>query len=103
MFLLLRQVVHDALALEVPWKRLPATGLLMRNLLARAGLGAVVIVIATIGPLRCLCFRLPRLPGCREQRQLIRRELLTFAVPLGIQQLAQQTLDLLSLPELTTH
>ena len=85
MFLLLRQVVHDTFALEVPWKRLPATGLLLRSCLARAGLGAVVIVIGTIGPLRCVGFRLPRLPGGREQRQLIRRELLTFAVALGIQ------------------
>ena len=85
MFLLLRQVVHDALALEVPWERVPATGFLLRNLLARAWLGAVVLVIATIGPLRCFGFRLPRLPGCREQCQLIRRELLTFAVALGIQ------------------
>jgi hypothetical protein len=36
---------------------------------------------------------LPRLPGCREQGQLIGRQLLAFAVAPGIQQLAQQHLD----------
>ena len=45
-------------------------------------------------------FRLPRLPDGRKQRQLIRRELLAFAVALGIQQLAQQGLDLVALGEL---
>jgi hypothetical protein len=40
---------------------------------------------------------LPRLPGCRKQGQLIGRELLAFTVAPGIQQLAQQHLDLVPL------
>jgi hypothetical protein len=43
---------------------------------------------------------LPRLPGYRKQGQLIGRELLAFAVAPGIQQLAQQGLDFVSLGEL---
>src|SRR5262249_30988525 len=95
----IRQIMHDALSLEVPRKWLPAAAPLLRSV-ACTRLYVLVIVVRALGCVCAFCGCLPRLPGCREQRQLIRGELLAFAVALGIQQLPQQTLDLVSLAEL---
>ena len=72
MFFLFRQVMHDALSLEVPRKRLTAARPFLRSRLigARVSVGIVVIGAIRLGRLR---FRLPRLPGCRKQGQLIGR------------------------------
>lgn len=53
----------------------------------------VIIVLAGSG----LGFRAPCLPGRLEQRQLLFRQLLTFAVALRFQQFAQQSLILVLL------
>ena len=96
MFFLFRQVMHDALSLQMPRKRLTAARPFLRSRLigARVRVGIVVIGAIRLGRLR---FRLPRLPGCRKQGQLIGRELLAFTVAPGIQQLAQQGLDFVPL------
>ena len=97
----IRQIVHDALSLQMLGQGLPAAAGLLFLITSRsapARLGVMVIVILAFGVRAC--FRLPRLPSGGEQRQLIRRELLTFAGTFGIQQLPQQTLDLVSLGEL---
>jgi hypothetical protein len=46
-----------------------------------------------------LAFRAPCLPGRLEQRQLLFRQLLTFAVALRFQQFAQQSLILVLLDQ----
>ncbi len=87
--------MHDALSLEMPRKRLTAARPFLRSRLtgARVSVGVVIRAIR----LGRLPFRLPRLPGCRKQDQLIGRELLAFTVAPGIQQLAQQHLDFVPL------
>ena len=90
--------MHDALAFEMARQRLPPAGLPVRPRPAGPRRGVIVIGVIRLG--RRFCFRLPRLPGGREQRQLIRRKLLALAVPSGIQQFAQQALDFVSLGEL---
>ena len=63
-FFLFRQIVHNALALEMPRKRLTAARPFLRTRLtgARVSIGIFVIGIIWFG----LRFRLPRLPGCRK-------------------------------------
>jgi hypothetical protein len=95
-FFRFRQVVHDALAFEMPRKRLPATRPFLRSRLTAARVRVGIVLIGAIR-LDRLRFRLPRLPGCREQGQLIGRQLLTLTVAPGIQQLAQQHLDFVPL------
>jgi hypothetical protein len=101
-FFLFRQIVHDALAFEMPRKRLPAARPFLRSQLAAARIRAGIVVIGVIR-LDWLRFPLPRLPGCGEQRQLIGRQLLAFTVAPGIQQLAQQHLDFVPLSALPIH
>ena len=64
---------------------------------ARARIGIVIIGIIGLGRRR---FRLPRLPGCRKQGQLIGRKLLALAIAFSIQQLTQKSLDFVPLAEL---
>src|SRR3954452_4970690 len=66
------KIAHHALALEIPRQILAATLFLPRSCWMDAGLSAfVVIVISCTGSVRPFPFRLPRLPECCEQRQLL--------------------------------
>ncbi len=81
---LLRQIMHDALALQIPRQRLPAAFPFLGSRLATGRRGLVVVILDTTGCWGCLAFRLPRLPQGRKQRQLIGRELFALAVALGV-------------------
>ena len=83
MLLVIGQVMHDALPLQVPCQRLPASPLLLLVRI-RVGLSATVIVILA-GRVRGFRFRIPRLPGGLEQRQLFLGKLLALTASLGIQ------------------
>ena len=96
----LRQIVLDALALEMPRQRLPAAPPFLGSRSAGARSGVIVVIVIRIsGSFRRLPCRLPRLPGGGKQGQLVRRELLALAVSLGIQQFSQEGLDLAPLVE----
>ena len=97
------QVMHDALALEMPRKRLPAAFPFLRSCPGGAGRGIVIIGAIGLGRRWGWCFGLPRLPGFREQGQLIGGELFALAVASGVQQLVQQGLDLVPLAELAVE
>ena len=88
----LGQVVNDSLPCQMPRQGLAAApfpiGRFVRFL---PGSRRVVEIVVVLAGSRCL-FRTPRLPGRLEQRQLLFRQPLTFAVPLRLQQFAQQTL-----------
>jgi hypothetical protein len=66
-----RQIVHDAFAFQVMWKGLSAAASFLRT---GSGNARRVILIGVIRLRGCFCFSfcLPRLPGGREQRQLVR-------------------------------
>ena len=87
---LFRQIVYDALALEVTRKRLPAASPFLRNRFATTRCSVGIVVIGAIRLRWRFRFRLPRLPGGRKKRQLIGGELFALAAALGVQQLAQQ-------------
>ena len=76
----------------MPCQRLPAAAFLFwRFIRFRSGLRIaieVIFVLACCG----FSFRVPCLPSCLEQRQLLLRQLLTLAVALRLQQFAQQIL-----------
>jgi hypothetical protein len=80
--LLFRQVMHDALALEMPRQRPPAPRPFRRSRITGARVSLIVIGAIRLG--WRFCFRLPRLPGGRKQGQLIGREMLALAVSFGV-------------------
>ena len=93
----LRQIVHDAFALQMPRQRLPPAAFLLRRFVRfRPGSGiAIEVIVVLVGS--GFGFRAPCLPGRLEQRQLLFRQLLALAVALRFQQFAQQTLILVLL------
>ena len=82
-----RQVVNEAFALQMPRQGLTPATLRRRVRLRRRSRIPIQIVVVVGGG-----FRVPRLPGRLEQRQLLFRQLLALAVALRLQQFAQQAL-----------
>ena len=100
-FLRLGQIVHNSFPLQVPRQRLPSTRPSPLGRSAGAGGAILIIPVGLLRLSRRFGLRLPLLPQGGEQGELVRRKPLAFAVALGVQQLAQQALDLRSLGELT--